>query len=81
MKGKKGNYMVAYKYPVCSRLLLQKLICSNKSHTKSHRHIYELPKIAKKAINNIKHQTKIHKCRYNNTINQISLSYLADEKK
>ena len=77
MKGKKGNYMVAYNIQSAVDYDT-KLICAI-NVTQSPTDHYELPAIAKKAIQNINTKPKYISA---DTIylNQISLSYLADEK-
>ena len=77
MKGKKGNYMVAYNIQSAVDYDT-KLICAI-NVTQSPTDHYELPTIAKKAIQNVNTKPKYIRA---DTIylNQISLSYLADEK-
>ena len=77
MKGKKGNYMVAYNIQSAVDYDT-KLICAI-NVTQSPTDHYELPAIAKKAIQNVNTKPKYISA---DTIylNQISLSYLADEK-
>ena len=77
MKGKKGNYMVAYNIQSAVDYDT-KLICAI-NVTQSPTDHYELPTIAKKAIQNVNTKPKYISA---DTIylNQISLSYLADEK-
>ena len=77
MKGKKGNYMVAYNIQSAVDYDT-KLICTI-NVTQSPTDHYELPAIAKKAIQNVNTKPKYISA---DTIylNQISLSYLADEK-
>ena len=77
MKEKKGNYMVAYNIQSAVDYDT-KLICAI-NITQSPTDHYELPAIAKKAIQNINTKPKYISA---DTIylNQISLSYLADEK-
>ena len=77
MKGKKGNYMVAYNIQSAVDYDT-KLICAI-NVTQNPTDHYELPEIAKKAIQNINTKPKYISA---DTIylTQISLSYLADEK-
>ena len=77
MKEKKGNYMVAYNIQSAVDYDT-KLICAI-NVTQSLTDHYELPAIAKKVIQNINTKPKYISA---DTIylNQISLSYLADEK-
>ena len=77
MKGKKGNYMVAYNIQSAVDYDT-KLICAI-NVTQSPTDHYELPEIAKKAINNINTKPKYISAD-NIYLNQITLSYLADEK-
>lgn len=77
MKGKKGNYMVAYNIQSAVDYNT-KLICAI-NVTQNPTDHYELPEISKKAIKNINTKPKYISA---DTIylNQITLSYLADEK-
>ena len=77
MKGKKGNFMVAYNIQSAVDYDT-KLICAI-NVTQNPTDHYELPEIAEKTINNINTKPKYISA---DTIylNQISLSYLADEK-
>lgn len=78
MKGKKGNYMVAYN--IQSAVDYDTKLIRAVNVTQNPTDHYELPEIAKKAIKNINTKPK-----YISTdtiyLNQISSSYLADEKK
>ena len=77
MKGKKGNFMVAYNIQSAVDYDT-KLICAI-NVTQNPTDHYELPEIAEKTIKNINTKPKYISA---DTIylNQISLSYLADEK-
>ena len=77
MKGKKGNYMVAYNIQSAVDYDT-KLICAI-NVTQNPTDHYELPNIAERAIRNINTKPKYISA---DTIylNQISLSYLADKK-
>lgn len=77
MKGKKGNYMVAYNIQSAFDYDT-KLICAI-NVTQNPTDHYELPNIAERAIRNINTKPKYISA---DTIylNQISLSYLADKK-
>lgn len=63
MKGKKGNYMVAYNIQSAVDYDT-KLICAINITQSSTDH-YELPEISKKAIRNINTKPKIYKRRFN----------------
>ena len=77
MKGKKGNFMIAYNIQSAVDYDT-KLICAI-NVTQNPTDHYELPPIAERAIQNIKTTPKYISA---DTIylNQISLSYLADKK-
>ena len=77
MKGKKGNFMVAYNIQSAVDYDT-KLICAI-NVTQNPTDHYELPKIAERAIHNIQ-TILIYISADTIYLNQISLSYLADKK-
>ena len=77
MKKKKGNYIVAYN--IQSAVDYDTKLIRAVTITQTPTDQYELPKIAKKAIQNINTKPK-YISAYTIYLNQISLSYLAYEK-